>query len=132
MPNFQSVVLQDRATTPANHTFVPQTARDGVHTVMSSPDGTITSAKKLSISNRRVNGKIKTRLLLAVPVVQTETINGITAPKVVRESYVDATFTFHAQSSEQERADTVTMFQSALLPAKTLVNDVLVKNEDIW
>jgi hypothetical protein len=95
-------------------------------------DGTPVSERKLSISQRRANGKVKTRLLLAVPVVQTETINGISTPKVVREAWVDCTFTFSLLSSEQERKDVVGMFMSALDPSKVLVNDSLVKAEGIY
>lgn len=132
MPSFQSVVLTDRASTPVNRTFTPHSDDNGVNVVVWSPDGTISSASKLSISRRTVNGKLKTRMLFAVPVVQTETINGVAKPVVIRESYVDATFTFSTSSSEAERADVVGMFASALASNKVLINDTLVKGEAIW
>lgn len=134
MPVLQTVVLTDRATTPVAHTFAPigGPRSNGVATVAKSMDGTPVSERKLSISQRQVNGKVKTRMLLAVPVVQTETINGISTPKIVREAWVDCTFTFSRNSSEQERKDVVGMFASALEPAKVLVNDTLVKAEGIW
>lgn len=133
MPSLQSVVLTDRAATPVNHTLVPVSAppSTGVATVAIG-DGTLVGEKKLSISTRRVNGKMKTRILLALPVVQTEVINGVSNPVVVREAWVDATFTFAATSSIQERNDAVGMFASSLATTKTLVNDVLVKGEMIW
>nr|WEU70930.1 MAG: putative coat protein [Hangzhou fiers-like virus 2] len=132
MPALQSVVLTDRATTPVNHTLVPMGNPSNGVAVVAKGDGTLVGEKKLSISTRRVNGKVKTRLLLALPVVQTETINGVSTPKVVRESWADCTFTFSTTSSEQERKDTVGMFMSALDPSKVLVNDTLVKAESIW
>lgn len=133
MPVLQSVVLTDRATTPVNHTLTPsgRPSASGVATVAKG-DGTLIGEKKLSISTRRQNGKAKTRLLLTLPTVATETINGVASPKVLRTAYVDATFTFDASSTEQERKDAVGMFMSALDPTKVLVNDTLIKNEQIW
>lgn len=132
MPALQSVVLTDRAATPVAHTLVPQGNPANGVAVVSKGDGTLVGEKKLSISSRRGNGKVKTRLLLALPVVQTETINGVSTPKVVREAWVDCTFTFSAMSSEQERNDAVGMFQSALDSSKVLVHNTVVKAEGIW
>lgn len=134
MPTFQSVVLTDRTATPVNMTFNPadRNVQTGVVTVAHSVDGSILARKKFSISKRRVNGKSKTRILFYAPVVQTEVINGISSPKVVRESYVDCTFTFPNSTSEQERNDVVGMFQSAFGNTKTLVHDTIVKDESIF
>lgn len=132
MPALQQVVLTDRAATPVNHTLVPMGNPSNGVAIVAKSDGTLVGERKLSLSQRRVNGKVKNRLLLALPVVQTETINGVSTPKVVREAWVDATFTFSLQSSEQERKDAVGMFMSALDPSKVLVNDMLVKAEQVW
>jgi len=131
MPSFTSLVLTDRAATPANHTFLPRSNRDGVALVTES-NGTPAADKRFSISTRRVNGKLKRRIVFQVPVVQTETINGISRPKVVRESIVDATFTFSEDSSEDERDDVVGMFASSLDASKALVNDTIVKAEEVF
>lgn len=131
MPAIQNLVLTDRATTPVNHTFVPRGIPGGVATVVSS-NGTSVADKLFTISTRRANGKVKVRLVLRVPVVQTETINGISKPKVVRESISDTTFTFSAESTQQERDDHVGMFMSALDPSKALVNGATVDLMDIY
>lgn len=131
MPQLQNLVLTDRAATPVQHTFVPRDILNGVATVVNS-DGTPVGEKRYSISSRRVNGKIKTRVVFAFPVVQTETINGISKPKVVRESIVDATFTFAGDSSESERNNAVGMFADSLAPVKVLVNDALVKAQGVY
>lgn len=133
MPALQSVVLTDRAATPVNHTLVPsgRPTSTGVATVAKS-DGTLIGEKKLSISTRRVNGKSKVRLVLSLPTVATETINGVSVPKVVRTAIVDATFTFDGTATLQERKDLVGMFQSALDPSKVLVNGCLIDNEGVW
>lgn len=131
MPALQNLVVNDRAATPVAHTFTPRDFINGVATVVEST-GVPIGEKRYSISTRRVNGRIKNRVVFAVPVVQTETINGISKPRVVREAIVDATFSFASDSSEQERADAVGMFADSLATAKVLVNDTIVKNQGIY
>lgn len=132
MPSIQSVVLTDRATTPVNHTLVPVgRSPTGVATVAKG-DGTLIGETKMSISQRRSGGKVKTRVLLAVPTTAVEVINGVNSPKVLRVGYADLTFTFESTHSEQERKNIVGMIQSALDPTKVLVNDTIVKQETVW
>ena len=132
MPQLQNLVLTDRAATPVVHTFTPiNIDANGVGTVAET--GTVPVGEpKFSIQNKRVNGRFKVTLKLSVPVVQTQTINGISTPTVVRTAYVDATFTFDGAASEQERKDIVGMFQSSLDPAKVLVNDTLIKLQGVY
>jgi len=132
MPQLQNLVLTDRAATPVSHTFTPiNIDTNGVGTVAET--GTVPIGEpKFSIQNKRVNGRFKVTLKLSVPVVQTQTINGISTPTVVRTAYVDATFTFDGTASEQERKDIVGMFQSSLDPAKVLVNDTLIKLQGVY
>ena len=132
MPQLQNLVLTDRAATPVAHTFTPiNIDANGVGTVAET--GTVPVGEpKFSIQNKRVNGRFKVTLKLSVPVVQTQTINGISTPTVVRTAYVDATFAFDGTASEQERKDIVGMFQSSLDPAKVLVNDTLIKLQGVY
>jgi len=67
-----------------------------------------------------------------VPIVQTQTINGVSTPVVVRTGYAEATFSFDASSSEQERKDVVGMFYSSLATGAVLVNDTITKTQGIW
>lgn len=131
MPALQNVVLTDREATPVAHTFVPDDIKGGIATVVENP-GVPVGANQLSISLRKTAGKLKTRERLVVPVVQTETINGISTPKVVREGVVDCTFTFDRSSTEQERKNVVGMFMSSLDPTKVLINDVLIKGQGVY
>lgn len=133
MPQLQNLVLTDRAATPVAHTFTPR-SRDlnGVGTVAEST-GVPIGDPKLSIStSKTASGRYKTTIKFAVPIVQTQTINGISTPVVVRVSYVDATFTFDPASLEAERNNVVGMFADSLAPSKALVNDTLVKVQGIW
>lgn len=132
MPALQSTVLKDRATTPVDHTFTPQSVTDGVGVVVETT-GVPIGNRMLSVSSRKLpSGKYKAEVRLTNPTVATETVNGISLPKVVRTAYAAATFTFDSSSSEQERNDLVGMFASAFETSKTLINDAVVKLEGIY
>lgn len=135
MPTIQNVVLTDRATTPVNHTFTPvnRIGEDGL--IVAESNGTKVGEPRLSIFPAKGgdNGaKYKSRLLFVVPTVATETVNGVSYPKVVRNAVIEATFSFDKSSTLQERADCVGMFASGLAANKVLVNDVIVKLEGIY
>lgn len=132
MPALQSLVLTDRATTPVDHTFVPVGEdASGVYALEESAS-TGVGRKRFTISARRVNGKHKVRCVLTVPTAQTETINGVDNPKVVRTGFAELSFTFDRASTTQERKDIVGMAQSALDAAETLTNDALIEMESIY
>lgn len=133
MPALQSIVLTDRATTPVNHTFVKRDVnRDGVGTVIETT-GVPIGNSRLSVSLRKTpSGKYKGVVVLAIPIVATQTINGVDTPVIARTAYVNSEFTFDETSTEQERKNAVGMFASALDAAKPLVNDTLVKLEGVY
>lgn len=131
MPQLQNLVLTDRAAPPVDHTFTPLVVTNNVGET-AEITGVPLGESKFTISNRRVNGRLKGKLVLTVPVVQTQTINGISTPVVVRRSTIALEATFDAASTEAERNNALGMLASALLPAKTLVNDSLVKGQGIW
>lgn len=132
MPQLQPLVLTDRKATPVNHTFNPQNIVSGVARVAESsgiPLGD--NAVTISIA-RNGNGRYKAHLKFTFPVLQTETVNGVSKPVIVRSSFAEVHFNFDQSSSEAERNDVVGMVQSALLPAKALVHDAVVKLEGIY
>lgn len=132
MPAIQNTVLTDRAGTPVNHTFVPQNVVQGIGTVVEST-GVPVGNSRLSVSLRKTEtGRFKSTVQLAVPVLVTEVINGVSQPKVVRTAYANATFTFDETSSLQERKDLVGMFQSSLDPSKLLVNDTVIGLQGVY
>lgn len=132
MPQLQNLVLTDRATTPVNHTFTPRDIVDGVGTVVES-SGVPVGDKRFTASLRQTSeGRYKAAFKGTFPIVQDQTINGVTAPVVVRTAYADITFSFDAKSTEQERKDVVGMVESALGSAKTLVNDTVVKLQGVY
>lgn len=131
MPQLQAISLNDRETTPVAHAFVPSTVTDGVG-VVSRYNGVLLGEETLSVSSRRASGKLRAKIVLRVPVVQNETINGIVKPNIVRTGFVAIDFVFDESSTEQERKNLIGMIQDALTPAKLLVNDAIVKGEGIY
>lgn len=131
MPQLQSLVLTDRKATPVAHTFTPVDIQQNVGTV-SERTGSPIADPIYSISNRKSGDNFKVTAKLAVPIVQTETINGVSRPIVVRTAYVQTTFTFSKDSTEEERDDVVGMLASSFDTSKTLVNDTLVKLEGVY
>lgn len=131
MPQLQQLVLTDRADTPVSHTFTPVDIQQNVATV-SERTGSPVADPIYSISNRRSGDNYKVTIKMSVPVVQNETVNGISRPVVVRSAYVQATFTFSKDSTEEERDNVVGMFADSFGTGKTLVNDTLVKLEGVY
>lgn len=132
MPQLQNLVLTDRAATPVAHTFAPRSKDGGVAVVAESTGVPIGDPKFTLSTTKTAGGRFKTVMKLSIPVVQTQTVNGVSTPVVVRTAYVDATFSFGNNSSLQERKDAVGLFSSALAPGAVLVNDVLTKCEGVW
>lgn len=133
MPQLQSVILTDRTpVTPVNLTFVPRDIdSNGVGTVVNTP-GTPIGEKRLTVSMKKRNSRYVGQARLTLPVVATETINGVSRPIVVRTAYVNVDVTFDEKSTEQERTDAIGLMSSALGTGKVLVNDALVKLEGVY
>lgn len=132
MPQLQPLILKDREATPVNHTFAPRDVIAGVGTVAES-SGIPIGANRMTISHtRNGNGRHKPVLKFTFPVVQTQTVDGISTPVVVRTAYAEVLFNFDQTSSEAERNNVVGMVQDALAATKTLVHDTVVKLEGVY
>lgn len=132
MPQLQNLVLTDRAGTPVNHTFTPRDIVDGVGTVVEST-GVPIGDNRFTVSLKETSqGRYKAVMKGTFPIVQNQTVNGITTPVVVRTAYGTLEFSFDRSSTEQERKDAIGMMQSCLDPSKTLVNDAAVKLQGIY
>lgn len=127
-----NLVVNDRKSTPVAHTFTPDgTDANKVH-LFSEKTGVPAGDSRFSASLRRTGGKFRATLKLAVPVVQTQVINGVSSPVVVRTAYGEVNFTFDELSSAAERADVVGMISNSLATAQTQINDLLVNVSDIY
>jgi hypothetical protein len=89
-------------------------------------------SERISVSNILSGTRYKGEVRLVIPVVQTETISGVSRPVVVRTAYVTLQTSFDASSSEQERNDAIGMMADALGTGKVLINDALVKTQGIY
>lgn len=127
-----NLVINDRAATPVAHTFTPDgDDLQGVH-VFSEKTTVPAGNPRFTASLRQSGGKYRSTLRFQIPVVQTQTINGVSSPVVVRTAFVELNATFDALSSEQERKDAIGFIQNTLAPAQTQINDLLVGLSDIY
>lgn len=131
MPNFSSFTINDREATPVAHTFVPATLVGGLATYVES-NGVPLGEPKLTVSSRKANSKYRISLRLAMPVVATETINGVDNPKVIRTSYIEMNLTFEETSTLQERMNAVGIFANMLSASVTQIDSVLTDLEGLW
>lgn len=133
MPQLQNVVLTDRTpVTPVNLTFVPRDIDSkGVATVVNNA-GVPIGEKRCTVSMKKTNARYQGEVRLTLPVVVTETVNGVSRPVVVRTAYANLSVTFDEKSTEQERKDAIGLMASALETGKVLINDTLVKLEGVY
>lgn len=127
-----NLVINDRAPTPVAHTFTPDgDDANGVH-VFSEKTGVPASNPRFTAQLRKSNGKYRPTLRLQVPVVQTQTINGVSSPVIVRTAYIELAATFDQLSTEQERKDAVGLMANAMSSSQTMINDLLTALSDIY
>ena len=127
-----NLVVNDRAATPVAHTFTPDgDDSNGVH-VYSEKTAVPAGNPRYTAYLKNGNGKYRPSLKLSIPIVQTQTINGVSSPVVVRTAYAECNFVFDALSSEQERADCVGLLVNSLASSQTQINDMVVKLSDIY
>lgn len=127
-----NLVVKDRASTPVDHTFTPDgDDANGVH-VFSEKTGVPAGNARYTAQIRYSRGKYRPTLRLAVPVVQTQTINGISNPVVVRTAFIDVSMTFDSTSTTQERADAIGMIYNSMAATQTMINDMIVNLSDIY
>lgn len=127
-----NLVINDRAGTPVAHTYSPDGDDvNGVH-IWSEKTSVPAGNPRFTASLRQSNGKYRPSLKLTIPVVQTQTINGVASPVVVRTAYAEVNFTFDSLSSTQERADCVGLFVNSMAASQTQINDLLVNLSDVY
>jgi len=132
MPQLASVSLTDRTpVTPVVRTFVPRDIVNGVGKVVFN-SGVPIGEQTLTVSQKRVGKRFKGELRFVLPVVATETINGISVPKVVRTNYINLSTSWDETSTQQECDDAVSLMSFALGTSKVLINDALVKCEGVY
>lgn len=133
MPALTTITLNDRETTPVAHVFTPAAAPSGVAKfVRSAPSGVPLGAEVLTASLRRANEKIRGKLVLSLPVVATQTINGVSDPVVVRPAFVEINFTFSEKSTQQERKNAIGLAYNAMASGQTALNSFFTDLEEFF
>jgi len=131
MPQLQNLVIADGETTPVTHTFVPRDIVSGVGTVVEA-GATPIGENRITVSMKKAGTRYKGELRITMPVVATETINGVSRPTIVRTAYGSLSVSFDEKSTTQERKNLVTLIASALNPNRVLVNDALVNLQGVY
>lgn len=127
-----NLVLKDRASPVVNHTYTPDGDDvNNVH-VFSEKTGIPAGNPTYTIALKKTADTYRPTIRLKVPVVQTQTINGVSSPVVVRTALVEVNFVFAATSLPQERADAVGLILESLQTAQTQINDLVVNLSDIY
>lgn len=127
-----NLVLKDRAGTPVSHTFTPDgDTPEGVH-VFSEKTSVPAGNPQYTAFATRKGGKYRPSLRLTIPIVQTQTINGVSTPVVVRTAQVWLSAVFDELSSEQERKDAIGQMADSLDASQTQINDLLLGTSDIY
>lgn len=132
MPTAATITVNDRETSPVAHNFLWDGPAPGSTVWNFKEPGTAPIGDAyLALSSRKLGTKYKVRMLLSVPVVATQTINGVSSPLILRKGYADVTFTFEDTSTLQERKNLVGMFANSLASSQTVVDGVVTKLERI-
>lgn len=129
-----NMVVNDRTSpTPVAHTFSPDgDDANGVHVFSEKTTVPAGNPRFTASLTQTKGGRYTPKLKLTVPIVQTQTINGVSSPTIVRTAYIEVSANFDALSSEQERNDAVGMMANALSTSQTQIHDLLVKLSDIY
>lgn len=135
MAQANSFTVKDRESTPVSYTFAPKgpTAdgqgfifRESGKSPLTAKVATIKSRENTDTKNRYV------RISLTVPVVVTETINGVSVDTVQNVSLCDANFRFDMGTSLQHRKNVIGMFANMLAAEIAMIDSTLTGTEAIW
>lgn len=131
MPQITTFTLNDRESTPVGHVFTAGDKANGIVQAVRST-GIPGTDEVVTISSRDSGRNRKVRFVLSVPIIQTETINGVSNPKEVRRGRADVTLTFDKYSTLQERKNVVGMLANALAASQTQLDAVFTALERPW
>lgn len=129
MPQITTITVNDREATPVAHVFTSD-KRDNNGTVVAVRNTGVLSANEILSISARNGGKYRNvRFTLMVPIVQTETLNGISRPLEVRRGYAEVKFSFDRNSSLKERENLVGLTYNALAASQVDLNKVFTIGE---
>lgn len=125
MPALVTLTANDRKATPAAHAFVPnRELESGAFQFLTAGTSGV-DREKLTVSSRTTESKDKVRVVLSLPTVVDETVNGISQKKIVRTAYADLSITFDRAATDQERKDLIGILANLLPVSQTALDPVL-------
>lgn len=132
MPATTTITLA--GTGPNTYTYTPSNKnKDGVHEFRNKDaNGVPVGDSTLTLSLRETPSGYKAKLKLAVPQVVTETINGVSNPKVARENWASVEFFFSDKSTVAERVELVKQIADAFDTDQTFINGVVEQLDGIY
>jgi hypothetical protein len=110
VPAISTITAADAAATPVDHDFAPSRIDGDIARFLEKSASTPDGYMPLSVSLRAPksgNGSsvYRCQISLAIPVTQTQTINGVDSDTVVRTGRVNVEFILPATGVLQERKD---------------------------
>lgn len=126
MPQLVNVTLNNGT---EDIVYTPQQIVGNVASLI-DPATTILGAGQLSNSVRRTAQRRKTTVKLQVPVLGSETVNGITREVILRKAYATVEFDFAIESATADRTEFRKMLISALNDPSFVAT--IDKNESLY
>jgi len=120
MPQLANVVINDGASTPVAHTYTPMDIVGNVARLVESNGVPVGNNVLTTSLTKTAAGRWKPVLKLQLPIVQTQTINGVSTPVVVRTAFANVEMSFDGTSTAQERKDAIALLTNALLNAAVI------------
>lgn len=132
MPALTPITLA--GTGPNTYTYNPShEEKDGVHVFKNKDaNGVPVGDSSLTLSLRQTPSGYKARMKLSVPVVVTETINGVDNPVVARTNWASVEFFFSDKSTAAERVELVKQIADAFDADQAFINGVVEQLEGIY
>lgn len=132
MAQFVAFTLNDREPTPVAHTFQPNQSPTSELAVAKRTTGVPVADEIITISNKTSGQKRKIRMLIVLPVVANEVINGISKPSVIRRGIAEVNLTFDDISSLQERKNLVGLLYASLAPGQVMLDATFTGLEGLY
>lgn len=129
MPQSQTITLDDRESTPVTHSFEPNGRENGV-AIFATREGTLDGANRLTMAARSTAARARCDLRLSMPVVVTETVNGVADNKIARTNRATVQFDFARNSTLQERKNLIGLIEKALSVSETDIDTFLTQAEN--
>jgi hypothetical protein len=132
MPQATTITIDDRESSPVAHVFTPSGEdANGVWQFLNNAIEETVGRESLTIGLKR-GTRNRVQMRLTLPVMATETINGVSNPTIVRYNRATVEFTFDENSSLQERKNTIGLTYNALAASQTAIDSVLTNVEDFY